>query len=200
LNTELVRPAPEDPALSAPADGELMQRTLAAARKQAQTVRPDGASVDEGLEGVIRTHVRTQVDERGWLMELFDPRSEWWTDPFAYAYATTVRPGYGKGWGLHKQHADRYTLLLGHVEVVLYDVRPESATTGRVARYGLSEFDRGHLLIPAYVWHAMRNVGSTDAVVVNFPTTAFDHANPDKYTLPLNNDVIPFSFGDTPGW
>jgi dTDP-4-dehydrorhamnose 3,5-epimerase len=200
LSTELVRVAPEDPALSRPADDELLARTLAAAKKQLQTVKPDGGPLDEGLEGALRTHLRTQVDERGWLMELFDSRSEWWTEPFAYAYATSVRPGYGKGWGLHKEHSDRYTLLMGHVEVYLYDVRPASRTLGQLARYELSEFDRGHLVIPPYVWHAMRNVGSTDVVVVNFPTVPFDHANPDKYTLPLNNDVIPFSFGDVPGW
>lgn len=200
MSTDLVRLAPEDHELSHPADDELLQRTLAAAKKQRQTVQPDGATVDEGLEGVIRTHVPTQVDERGWLLELFDPRSEWWTEPFAYAYATSVRPGYAKGWGLHKEHVDRYTLLMGHIEVFLYDVRPGSSTQGRLARYQLSEFDRGHLTIPAYVWHAMRNIGSADGIVINFPSVPFDHRNPDKYTLPLENDVIPHSFGDTPGW
>ncbi|MEO6349189.1 MAG: dTDP-4-dehydrorhamnose 3,5-epimerase family protein [Candidatus Limnocylindrales bacterium] len=199
MSTELVQLAPEAD-VSRPADAELLERTLAAATKQRQTVHPDGVRVHDGLEGVIRTHVPTHVDERGWLVELFDPRAEQWTEPFAYAYATSVRPGYAKGWGLHKEHDDRYTLLFGHVEVLLYDVRPTSSTLGRLARYQLSEFDRGHLVIPAYVWHTMRNIGSTDVVVINFPTAAFDHRHPDKYSLPLNTDLIPFALGDTPGW
>jgi dTDP-4-dehydrorhamnose 3,5-epimerase len=208
LSTELVQLAsdeaassgPADAASSRPADADLLERTLAAARRQGQSVHADGQPVDKGLEGVLRTHLTTQVDDRGWLLELFDPRSEWWTKPFAYAYATCVRTGYAKGWGLHKEHDDRYTLLFGSIEVILYDVRPGSSTEGKIARYRLSEFDRGHLTIPAFVWHAMRNIGSTDATVVNFPTVAFDHRDPDKYSLPLDTELIPFSFEGTPGW
>jgi dTDP-4-dehydrorhamnose 3,5-epimerase len=179
---------------------DLLSQTLAAARKQPQTVNtgPERVGVDPG--GVSRLHVPTHVDERGWLTEMFDPRWEWLTDPFAYAYATTIRPGYAKGWGLHKKHNDRYFLLLGEAEVVLYDVRPDSAKRGGVTTARLSESDHGLLAIPALVWHATRNVGSRDVVIVNFPTMPFDHADPDKYTLPLANDLIPFTFGETPGF
>src|SRR5687768_8862691 len=135
---------------------DLLERTLARATRQPQTVKHDGRRVTPEMEGVVRTHSRTQVDERGWLVELFDPRWDWLAEPFAYAYATTVRPGWAKGWGLHKEHTDRYFLLFGEVEVVLYDVRPGSETRGTVITHRLSEFDRGHLVIPALVWHAMR--------------------------------------------
>jgi dTDP-4-dehydrorhamnose 3,5-epimerase len=174
--------------------------TLAAAERQQQTVTGEGRPVAPLLDGVRRNSVATHVDERGFLVELFDPRWEWLDEPFAYAYVTTVRPGYAKGWGLHKEHTDRYFLLFGHLEVVLYDVRRESTTYGKISVVRLSEYDRGHLTIPAFVWHALRNVGDTDVVVINFPTIQFDHAHPDKYGLPLHNDVIPYSIGDTPGW
>jgi dTDP-4-dehydrorhamnose 3,5-epimerase len=174
--------------------------TLGAAARQRQTVTDEGRPVAPLLDGVKRSSVATHVDDRGFLVEAFDPRWEWVDDPFAYAYVTTVRPGYAKGWGLHKQHDDRYFLLLGHLEVVLYDVRRESSTYGQISVMRLSEYDRGHLTIPALVWHALRNVGDTDVVVINFPTIPFDYADPDKYGLPLDNDVIPYFFGDTPGW
>jgi dTDP-4-dehydrorhamnose 3,5-epimerase len=32
------------------------------------------------------------------------------------------------------------------------------------------------------------------------PTRPYDHADPDKYRLPLDNDVIPFRFDEAPGW
>ena len=35
---------------------------------------------------------------------------------------------------------------------------------------------------------------------MNFPTMAFDHKNPDKYRLPLDTPLIPYSFGDARGW
>ena len=37
-------------------------------------------------------------------------------------------------------------------------------------------------------------MGTTDFVAVNLKTTAFDHANPDKYELPLDTDRIPYDF------
>lgn len=181
-------------------DPNLLAKTLDAASKDSQTVTPTGAPVAGLPEGVERFSVTTHVDDRGWLVEMFNPAWEWVTEPLVYAYATTIRPGGAKGWALHKKHSDRYFLLFGELEVVLYDVRPDSATKGQIAIVRLSEFERGLVTFPPFVWHATRNLGSKDVVIVNFPTMAFDHADPDKYRLPLKNDVIPYSFGDTPGW
>jgi dTDP-4-dehydrorhamnose 3,5-epimerase len=182
------------------AERDLLQVTLEAAVRDQQTVTPSGRSTSPLLDGSIRTSVRTHVDDRGWLVELFDKRWDWVTDPLVYAYATTVRPGRVKGWGIHKEHDDRYFFLFGDAEVVLYDVRPESSTYGKISVNRASEFDRGILTIPRLVWHATRNLGSTDVVIINFPTSPFDHNNPEKYRLPLNTPLIPYSFGDSPGW
>jgi dTDP-4-dehydrorhamnose 3,5-epimerase len=54
--------------------------------------------------------------------------------------------------------------------------------------------------IPADVWHANRNLGETDVVVVNFPTIPYEHTDPDKYRLPLDKDQIPYTWSDLPGW
>src|SRR5688500_16776185 len=94
-------------------------RTLGAAKQQAATVTAEGKPLAAMLEGSSRFSVPTHVDERGFLVELFNPAWDWLTEPFAWCYATTVRPGFAKGWGLHKLHADRYFLLFGEVEVVL---------------------------------------------------------------------------------
>jgi dTDP-4-dehydrorhamnose 3,5-epimerase len=50
------------------------------------------------------------------------------------------------------------------------------------------------LVIPPDVWHAVKNVGSTDAVFVNCPTKAYNHEDPDKWSLPRDSDRIPYSF------
>ena len=64
----------------------------------------------------------------------------------------------------------------------------------------LSERDHFIINIPIHVWHATRCLGQDDAILVNLPTRLFDHAYPDKYRLPLDTPLIPYSFGDTPGW
>ena len=165
-----------------------------------QTVTPQGESLQPLPAGVTFHDIAAQVDERGMIVEGFDPRWGWHPDPLVYAYTFTIRPGFVKGWGVHKQHEDRYLLLFGEMEVVLYDARPESPTNGLVAKIVLSEFRRRLMNIPAGIWHADRNLGSGDVVVINFPTIPYDHASPDKYRLPLNTDEIPYRFDNPRGW
>ena len=99
-----------------------------------------------------------------------------------------------KGWNLHQKHEDRYFILQGEMELVLFDPRPDSATSGEVCRIVLSEFNRRIVNVPKWVWHADHNIGSKDVVVVNFPTVAYNHDNPDKYRLPIDTDLIPYRF------
>jgi dTDP-4-dehydrorhamnose 3,5-epimerase len=181
-------------------DQTLLEQTIGAAVRDKQTVTASGDPVARGIEGVRLLPRRTLIDDRGSLVEMFDPRWGVHPDPLVYAYAFTVRPGRAKGWAIHKLHDDRYFIMFGEVEVVLYDVRPESPTCGQLARYRLSEFERSLLTIPRLVWHATRNLGDREFVGINLPTRAFDHQSPDKYRLPLDTPLIPYSFEGTPGW
>jgi dTDP-4-dehydrorhamnose 3,5-epimerase len=165
-----------------------------------QTVTPEGAQLAQLPHGVSFRDAITHVDERGTVCEMYDERWDWHPDPLVFAYTFTIRPGMAKGWGLHKRHEDRYFVLLGDLEVVLYDAREDSPTRGLVSKVYLSHLHRRLMNIPAGVWHAERNVGETDVHVVNFPTIPYDHSNPDKYRLPLDTDEIPYDWPGTPGW
>jgi dTDP-4-dehydrorhamnose 3,5-epimerase len=180
-----------------------MERTTVSAtmepKRDRQTVTPDGETISPMPAGVVFKDLITQIDERGSVLEMFDSRWNWHPDPLVFVYSFTVRPGFIKGWGLHKRHDDRYLVLHGELEVVLYDERSDSPTRGMVSRIILSEYRRRLMSIPAGVWHADHNIGSKDAVVVNFPTIAYDHADPDKYRLPIVNDRIPFRFNTARG-
>jgi dTDP-4-dehydrorhamnose 3,5-epimerase len=181
-------------------EGSLLDKTLAAAVKDRQMVTTEGDTVETLPQGVSFHAVPTHSDSRGTVVELFDTRWQWHPDPLVFAYCFTLRPGCAKGWNLHKLHDDRYCLLQGEMELILYDVRPESSSCGVVSRIVLSEHNRRLVNIPKFVWHADVNVGSGDCVVVNFPTTPYDHANPDKYRLPLNTPLIPYSLAGLRGW
>jgi dTDP-4-dehydrorhamnose 3,5-epimerase len=50
------------------------------------------------------------------------------------------------------------------------------------------------------VYHGLQNVGLVDAVFINMPTRPYDHADPDKFRLPLTNDLIPFDFSLSKGY
>ena len=150
--------------------------------------------------GVTFKEVPIHIDERGSVCELFDTRWDWHPDPLVFSYFFTIRPGFIKGWGLHKQHEDRYHVISGELEITFYDVRPESPTYQQLSQVALTEYRHRTMNIPANIWHAVRNIGNKDCLVANFPTIPYDHSNPDKYRLPLDTDEIPFSFKNSSGW
>ena len=179
----------------------LLEETLAAARRDPQFVTPKGEPVRRRLTaGVMIRPIPTHVDERGSLSELFDPRWAWHADPLVFAYTFTIRPGIVKGWNLHREHEDRYVIIQGEMNLVFFDPREESPTFGEVCTITLSGRQRCAINVPIDVWHADHNIGDTEVVAINFPTKAYDHANPDKYRLPIDTPLIPYSFGDAKGY
>lgn len=167
-------------------------------QRDTQTVDATGRRLAPLPHGTALRPLVTHTDDRGTVCELYDPR--WGVNPDAlvFAYTFTIRPGAAKGWGVHKEHEDRYAFISGELEVALYDGREDSPTAGLESRFVLSEAHRSLLVIPRGVWHAERNVGAVDVRVVNFPTIQYDHTNPDKYRLPLDTDELPVDLG--PGW
>ncbi|MEY2485358.1 MAG: hypothetical protein QOH39_1006 [Verrucomicrobiota bacterium] len=180
--------------------GSLLDQTLAAAIQDAQTVSPDGKTIDALVEGVSVRDAPTHLDERGSVVEIYDSRWGWHPAPLVSAHCFTIRPGYVKGWGLHKTHQDRYFILQGEMELVLFDPRPDSSTYGQVCKIPMSEMNRRLVNIPTHVWHAELNVGNKDVVVIDLPTEPYNHEKPDKYRLPIDTPLIPYSFGIARGW
>lgn len=158
------------------------------------TVSSTGDRLARVPEGVTFRDAVTHVDDRGSVCELFDPRWGWTDDDLVFSYVFTLRPGMVKGWGMHREHEDRYFILYGELELVLYDGREDSRTHGLVSEIYLTEHRRQLMNIPTGVWHANRNVGMSDVTVINFPTKPYDHENPDKYRLPIDTDQIPYAF------
>lgn len=168
--------------------------------RDAATVSAEGKVLQPLPHGVEIHPLTTHPDDRGTICELFDPRWSFINSPFTYTYMATLRPGKVKGWALHHDHEDRYVLLFGEMQVMLFDAREDSPTKGLVASVVMSHYHRSMLNIPAGIWHADWNIGTTDAIFVNFPTKAYEHKNPDKYRLPIDTDQIPFKFPDERGW
>jgi dTDP-4-dehydrorhamnose 3,5-epimerase len=170
-------------------------------RRDTRTTHDDGTPIHELPVGTELRDIVTPTDDRGTVFELLDDRTRLAGAPIVFSYCFTIRPGVIKGWGLHERHEDRYALMFGELEVVLYDEREDSPTRGLVSKVVLSEHRRQALVIPRGVWHADRNIGARDAVVVNFPTISYDRDAPDKLRLPLDSPRIPYSFGEAArGW
>ena len=168
--------------------------------KDRQTVTPEGKSVRQRIEGVVIHQQPLHEDERGELIEMYNPAWGLHPEPLVYVYQATVRPGAVKGWVVHEKQDDRLFISLGVMRWALFDNRPDSPTYKLLNIFTFSERNRALLIVPRGVFHAVQNIGQSDAVFVNMPTRAYDHADPDKFRLPIKNDLIPYDFSDVPRW
>ena len=164
-------------------------------RKDGQLVAPDGTPVAPSIDGVVLRPAITQADERGEVTEILSNR---WPDVLGVAiphvYLASIEAGMIKGWVSHKSQFDRSFILYGRLRWVLYDGRPDSPTVGLVQAVTFTERNRHLVVIPPGVWHAVENVGRSEAMFINLPTQAYEHTGPDKYRLPLDTPEIPFRF------
>jgi dTDP-4-dehydrorhamnose 3,5-epimerase len=164
--------------------------------KSPQTVTRDGRRIAPMIAGV-RVHTQvTQQDERGTLTEVYSPFWAFDEIPLVFLYTVTVRPGKVKGWAVHREQVDRYFFYQGTLRLVLYDDRPDSPTHRMVNELYFSEANRSLVLVPPHVYHAVHNVGTTDGLMINLPSQPYRHEDPDKHTLALDSDLIPFRFTD----
>lgn len=162
--------------------------------KDVQTITPDGKTVQKIIDGVVVRRATTISDHRGTVCEILDERWDVTDEPIVFVYQVTIRPKQIKGWIVHRTYTDRSFVSQGTIKFVLYDDRPGSPTYKQVNELYISEYERGLIIIPKGVFHALENVGDKDAMFINLPTTGYNHLDPDKYRLPVENNYIPYSF------
>jgi dTDP-4-dehydrorhamnose 3,5-epimerase len=160
----------------------------------------EGNRLGPAIEGVIITPAPPREDERGELVEIWSPEHDVLGMPVAQIYMVSIRPGKARGWSLHEHEYDRVFIQRGRIRIGLYDVRPGSPTEGVLNVLTFSDHHRVTMVIPPGVWHGFQNVGTEEAVFINCSTHPYNYERPDKFRLPLANDLIPFAFDDGPGW
>jgi dTDP-4-dehydrorhamnose 3,5-epimerase len=163
-------------------------------KKDIQTVTAEGKPTKQLIEGVRIRPATTHPDDRGTVCEVFDPKWAVHEAPLVYVYTATIRPSKIKGWVVHREQDDRLFVSQGTLRFVLFDDRAESPTYKLLNEIFIGEQNRALIIIPRGVYHALQNVGLTDAVFINMPTKAYNHADPDKFRLPITNDLIPYQF------
>lgn len=160
------------------------------AKKDKATVTTEGEQLSRNIDGVFIHKPPVHADHRGALVEMFTT-PEFWKEDFAYAYQTSIRPGMLKGWFAHANKEDRYHLVTGELLVMLYDDREGSRTRGTLQKVVLSPATARQVFIPKMVWHLSLNIGQNEAILVNLPTTLYNHENPDRYYISIDSGDIP---------
>jgi dTDP-4-dehydrorhamnose 3,5-epimerase len=161
-------------------------------RPDPATVTAGGERLQELIDGVRIRRAKPQVDERGSVTEIYSEAWDFTDEPLVYAYQTTIRAGFVKGWVVHFEQDDRLFFDDGALKVVLYDARVGSPTQGKVNELFFGSANRALLRIPRGVFHAVCNVGEGEARFVNLPTRPYRHERPDKARLPVDTEAIPY--------
>lgn len=174
-----------------------MASTTMMPRKDVQTITPEGLSVARSIDGVVIQRVLPQEDERGEVTEVWNQTWPGLDDPVVHCAMVITRPGVTRGWGVHRKQDDRLFVSHGRLRFGLYDDREGSPTRGVLNVFTLSDRQRAMVRIRRGVWHGVQNVGEVDGIFIYLPTRRYDYEDPDKYRLPLKNDLIPFNFSDS---
>jgi dTDP-4-dehydrorhamnose 3,5-epimerase len=112
-------------------------------------------------------------------------------EPIVHTHVTTTEPGRIRAWGLHRQSTDRLFVVKGLVSIVVYDGRVGSPTQGTVNEFRVSERNPGLLVIPPNLYHGWMVIGTEEAFIINMPTSAYDHSQPDALDLPYDHPEAP---------
>jgi dTDP-4-dehydrorhamnose 3,5-epimerase len=151
-------------------------------------------AIADQIDGVQIRRLLTNSDGRGELTVLMsdlygaENRSP-------HIYLVTAAAQSIRAWVYHKRQSDRLAFTQGSLRVVLYDLRPESPTYGKLNVLDVGAANKVQLTIPPFVVHAVQNLGDHSAQFVNMPTRAYDPAHPDKSRLPVDHPGIPYVFG-----
>ena len=145
------------------------------------------------IDGVVVKKLKVIPDERGYLMEMLRADDPFFRK-FGQVYLTVAYPGVVKGWHYHKIQTDHFVAVSGMVKVVLYDQRKDSKTFGEVNEFFMGEQNPILLVIPPFVVHGMKGIGTAPGMVVNCPTEVYNYENPDEHKYDPHGDVIPYDW------
>ena len=153
----------------------------------------------EPIDGVVFRPTRPVPHDDGHVTEV--ARASWseLTNPLVQVHITTTLPGRIRAWGLHPLGTDRLFVASGLVRIVVFDGREGSATKGRLNVFTVSEKNPGLLIVPPCLYHGWKNIGVSEACIINMPDRMYDYASPDALDLPWDSEsaqsLIPYHWG-----
>jgi dTDP-4-dehydrorhamnose 3,5-epimerase len=148
------------------------------------------------IDGVVFRPTRPVPHEDGHVAEV--ARADWdmLGGPIVQVHTTTTFPGRVRAWGLHQASTDRLFVVDGLVKIVVFDGRNASPSYGRINEFTVSGKNPGLLIIPPNLYHGWKNIGTSEAIIINMPSQMYRHETPDALDLPWDSEaaarIIPY--------
>jgi dTDP-4-dehydrorhamnose 3,5-epimerase len=167
---------------------------LPGAHKDSQQVSEDWQKLGATIDGVSIHEVRHVPRDHGVITEIFRPEWDPTGLPVVQIYQSRLFPGSLGAWSCHARSTDRLFVSQGHLKIVLYDGREDSAAKGRIMELHAGDVRPCLIVVPPGIWHGLQNLGNVDALVLNCPTEAYNYRDPDHYRLPHDSPEIPYAW------
>lgn len=145
------------------------------------------------IEGVKIKPIKRFADDRGFFSEIIKFGEETFAEVKQTSYTETY-PGVIKAFHWHKKQYDVWFPVKGNMQVVLCDMRDDSPTKGETQVIYAGESNPQLILIPPYVAHGYRVLGSKPASLFYHTSEAYDPANPDEERIAWNDSEIGFNW------
>jgi dTDP-4-dehydrorhamnose 3,5-epimerase len=159
--------------------------------RDAPTVDAQGRLPEaELIQGVEVRELANVLMENGSLTEIF--RDDWRPDTVArHVFQRLLPRGKMSAWHAHAATVDRLFCGYGTVRITLHDGRADSPTYGRTNVFRTGRERPQLITVPPGVWHAVVNIGTADALLINAASRPYDHSRPDHWRLAPGSGEIP---------
>ena len=142
--------------------------------------------------GVAVKEIRPVAASTGYLTEIW--RREWGLDDLSIdqVFQRTLEPGGVTGWHAHAVTTDRLFCASGSVRLSLFDGRKSSPSFGHLWHRIIGDRRPVLIVVPPGVWHGVKTVSATPALILNLVDRAYSYDAPDHWRLPADTEHIPF--------
>ncbi|MBI5254395.1 dTDP-4-dehydrorhamnose 3,5-epimerase family protein [Candidatus Falkowbacteria bacterium] len=146
------------------------------------------------IDGVKIKQLRKFADDRGFFAEILKFGEETFHEIKQTSYTETF-PGVIKAFHWHKKQWDIWFVCRGNAQVVLHDLRENSATKGQTQVIFAGENNPVVIAIPPGVVHGYRVLGNEKVGMFYHTSEPYDSQNPDEERIAFNDPMIGFDWG-----
>lgn len=145
------------------------------------------------IDGVKIKQLRKFADDRGFFAEILKFGEETFHEAKQTSYSETF-PGVIKAFHWHKKQWDVWFICRGNAQVVLHDLRQESATRNETQVVFAGENNPVVIAIPPGVAHGYRVLGNEKVGLFYHISEPYDSQNPDEERIPWDDAKIGFDW------
>lgn len=146
------------------------------------------------IEGVQIKELKKIADERGSIMHMMRKDDKTFSK-FGEIYFASAYPGVVKGWHIHKKQEQNYAVIKGMIKLVIYDIRKNSKTYGKLEEIFMGDLDYKLVKIPPGVANGWKCIGTETAILANLSDLPheigeMDRIEPFSKQIPYNWDIV----------